>query len=212
MLRLNKILLYFLALGVAFYAVFAYSFFPLGSLVHPLMKLNFQAHAGGVYLHVFAAALALLLGPLQFSSAWRQQNPRWHRWSGRVYLILGVLVGGLSGLYIAQFAFGGWIARSGFSLLALAWLFSGLMAYRAIRRADIFNHRRWMLRNFSLTFAAVTLRIDLGLFSAAGVTFEVFYPWLAWLCWLPNGMWAEWFISTKSNAPFKADAVAPRSM
>lgn len=186
-----------LALGVALYAVVAYGLFPLGTLVHPDMKSAFQTHAIGIYLHVFASIAALALGPLQFSNRLCQARPALHRWSGRIYLSIGVLIGGASGLYIAQFAFGGWMARSGFSALALCWLFTGFMAYRAIRRGDIQNHRRWMRRNFALTFAAVTLRIYLGLSVAAGIQFEQAYPVIAWLCWVPNLFFVEWWFNSR---------------
>ena len=196
MRRFSNFILYFLALGVAGYAAVAYSLFALGSLVHPQMQTVFQAHATGIYLHVFASIVALALGPFQFSERLRQARPALHRWSGRLYLSIGVLVGGLSGLYMAQFAFGGWLARSGFTLLALSWLFTGFMAYRAIRRRDIQNHRRWMLRNFALTFAAVTLRLYLGPAVAAGFQFEQAYPVIAWLCWVPNLLLVEWLFNS----------------
>ena len=191
----GKMSLAALAITVALYAVFAYGFRPLGSLVHPDMKIVFTAHSGWIYTHVFASIFALVLGPFQFSARLRQRYLAWHRWAGRSYLVVGVVVGGLSGLYMAQFAYGGWPSRAGFTLLALCWLGTGLLGYRAIRRRDIEGHRRWMVRNYALTFAAVTLRIDLGLFSAAGLQFQDFYPWVAWLCWVPNLLVAEWLIS-----------------
>jgi hypothetical protein len=45
--------------------------------------------------------------------------------------------------------------------LALAWLYTGAKAFSAARQRDFVAHRRWMIRNFSLTFAAVTLRLYL---------------------------------------------------
>ena len=39
-----------------------------------------------------------------------------------------------------------------------------------------------MVRNFSLAFAAVTLRIYLPSSAVAGVDFEHAYPFIAWLC------------------------------
>ncbi len=154
-------LLYFSALGVAGYAVFAYGFLRLGSLVHPDMKANFLEHSSGIYAHVFASIVALALGPFQFSAHLRQQYTNAHRWLGRAYLAVGVLVGGLSGLYMSQFAYGGLMAKLGFGTLAVLWLYTGLRAYLAIRQRAIAEHRKWMVRNFSLTFAAVMLRLYL---------------------------------------------------
>jgi uncharacterized membrane protein len=206
MQRLAKLLFSFLALGVALYALAVYSLFPLGSLVHPAMQLNFEAHAVGIYIHVFASMLALLLGPLQFAAGLRRKYPQLHRWSGRLYLAVGVLAGGIAGLYMAQFAFGGPIARAGFSLLALSWLYTGVMAYRAICRKNVRLHRQWMLRNYALSFAAVTLRIYLPLSMLSGMPFEASYPIIAWLCWLPNMVIMEWWLRASRGAVAAAAA------
>lgn len=184
--------LYVLPIAVAAYAVAAYALLPLGSMVHPDMKPGFQAHRFGVYAHVFAAAIALAIGPFQFWARLRTLRPALHRWLGRTYLGVGVLVGALSGLYLAQSAFGGAVSRSGFSLLSIAWLASGAMAYACIRRGNVAAHRRWMIRNFALTFAAVTLRLYIPAAIAAGIPFESAYPLIAWLCWVPNLVVAEW--------------------
>lgn len=192
---------YLLAIGVAGYAVFAYGFMPLGSLVHPDMKLNFLAHKAGIYTHVFASALALLLSPLQFSASLRKARPRLHRVIGRLYLGIGVMLGGLSGLYMALHAFGGPVAKAGFFFLAVFWLFTGLRAYRAIRGGDVRAHREWMIRNVSLTLAAVTLRIYLTSSMLAGIPFEQAYPVIAWLCWVPNLLVAEWVVRVTHDNP-----------
>ncbi len=192
MRSISKGLLFFLSFGVAGYAAFAYGFLPLGSLVHPDMKANFLEHAFGIYTHVFASIVALVLGPFQFSASLRQKYTYLHRWLGRTYLTAGVLVGSLSGLYMSQYAFGGPVARLGFAVLAVLWLYTGLRAYLAVRRGAINEHRKWMVRNFSLTFAAVTLRLYLPASMAAGIDLTLAYPFIAWLCWAPNMFFAEW--------------------
>lgn len=57
-----------------------------------------------------------------------------------------------------------------------------------------------MTRNYALTFAAVTLRIYMGLFFAVGLDFEEFYPSLAWLCWVPNLILVEWWLLRRGNS------------
>jgi uncharacterized membrane protein len=188
----STVLLYLLSFGVAAYALLVYALLPFGSTVDPAMRAGFAAHALAVYVHAFAASAALLIGPLQFSSRLRQRRPGLHRWLGRIYLGAGALVGGLSGLYLAQFAFGGPVARVGFGVLAVLWLYTGLRAYGAIRRGKVTEHRRWMIRNFALTFAAVTLRVYVPLSVAVGAGFAEVYPVIAWLCWVPNLLFAEW--------------------
>jgi uncharacterized membrane protein len=179
-----------LSLGVAGYAVVVYGFLPLGVAVHPRMRATFEAHPVGIYTHVFGAAVALALGPFQLWARLRTRRPDLHRWLGRLYLGAGVLVGGLAGLFMAFRSFGGPAAHLGFALLAIAWLYTGGRAYLAIRARDVERHRRWMVRSFALTLAAVTLRIYLPVSVAAGA-FEAAYPVIAWLCWVPNLLAAE---------------------
>src|SRR5258708_35055586 len=82
----------------------------------------------------------------------------------------------------------------GFGLLAVLWLFATAMAYRYIRARDQVSHRRWMIRSYALTFAAVTLRIYLPLSQVAGIPFDAAYQTISWLCWVPNLIVAEWII------------------
>ncbi len=111
---------------------------------------------------------------------------------GRVYLGVGVLVGGLSGLYMAQFAFGGLGVKLGFACLAVASLFTGFKAYQSIRAGAVEQHRAYMMRNYSLILAAVSLRVYLPLSMFAGIDFASAYAVIAWLCWVPNLLLAEW--------------------
>jgi uncharacterized membrane protein len=180
-----------LSLGVAAYSIAVYGFFPPGRLVHPDMRAVFEAVRLGLYLHVFGSTFALALGPFQFSARLRARHVALHRVLGRLYLGVGVLLGGGAGFYMAFRAFGGIVSKAGFACLAMLWLFTGLRAFVAIRRREIAAHGRWMVRNFALTFAAVTLRIWLPGWVAAGVPFEAAYPVVAWLCWVPNAAVAE---------------------
>lgn len=191
-----QLLLALLSLGVAAYAIVAYALWPLGTVLHPDIRASFAEHSRTVlYLHVFGAAVALMLGPLQFWAGLRARRPRLHRWLGRAYLALGVGVGGLSGLVLAGQAFGGLVSRTGFGVLALLWLATGAMALQRIARGDVPGHRRWMTRNFALTLAAVTLRVYLPAAIVGGVGLATAYPVVAWLCWLPNLVLAEWILS-----------------
>ena len=189
----------FLSLGVAGYAVFVYGFLPLGRVLHPDMRATFETYRVGIHAHVFASVIALVLGPFQFSARLRSKRPALHRWMGRLYLGIGVLIGGLAGLFMASHAFGGVVSRLGFGALAVAWIYTGLLAYLAIRAKDIASHRRWMVRNFSLTFAAVTLRLWLPASFVSGIPFELAYPVIAWLCWVPNLVLAERLFNQTHN-------------
>jgi hypothetical protein len=70
---------------VAGYAVVVYSFLPLGSLVHPEMRAVFEANKLGIYAHIFGSAIALIVGPFQFSKRLRIDRTALHRWLWGVF-------------------------------------------------------------------------------------------------------------------------------
>ena len=166
----------------------------------PEQRAVYLAHLTFLITHVAGSMLAILTGPFQFLPGIRKG--RWlkaHRWLGRMYL-LGILFGGLSGLYMAQLAYGGIVSRLGFSALAGAWLYTGYRAYRHIRKKEVEPHRRWMIRNYALAFAGVMLRVWVPLFVASGIDFTAAYVVIAWLCWVPNLLLAEWMIRSNRRS------------
>lgn len=170
----------------------------LAFLFVPALNPDFHARLAAMPwyagAHFLGGGVALLVGAFQFSTRLRVARPALHRWTGRLYL-LAVATGGIGGLGIATISHGGIPTHVGFGLLAVLWLISGACAYRAIRNGDVAAHRVWMIRNFAMTFGAVTLRIELGLFTGAfGWTFDESYVTVAWLAWVPNLVFAEWWI------------------
>lgn len=168
----------------------------------PEQRAVYLANLTILILHVVGSMLALIIGPFQFLPGIRKG--RWlkiHRWLGRTYL-LSILFGGLAGLYMAQFAYGGIISRLGFGVLACLWLYTGYRAYRHIRNKEVEAHRQWMIRNYALTFAGVMLRVWVPLTTGLGADFTTAYVIIAWACWVPNLIFAQWIISnTRSSQP-----------
>lgn len=119
---------------------------------------------------------------------------------GRVYCG-AVLLAGITGVMIGFNAKGGPIAQSGFVLLAVIWLLATFRAVQVIMRGQIALHQKWMIRSIALTFASVTLRVLLPVQLLTGISIDVAYPVVAWLCWVPNLVVAEHFIrkSTQSR-------------
>jgi len=151
------------------------------------------------YLHISFGGLALLIGWTQFSKKLRGRYLRVHRLVGKIY-VLSVFISSCAGLYIALFASGGIICSLGFGALALLWLFTDIQAYTSIRKLRIAEHEAWMIRNYALAFAAVTLRIWLPLTTGLGhMEFVTSYRIISWLCWVPNLIIAELIIRLKSN-------------
>ncbi len=171
--------------------------------------VSFAQAGWAVPLHFYAAGLALLLLPLQFSTRLRNRWPTVHRTGGGLYLAC-VLIGGISGLLLAPRSQGGMATVVGFSLIALIWLYcSGLALYYVVR-GQYALHRRWMLRSAAVTFAAVTLRIYLGLGVAVlGLDFRTVYIVACWLCWSGNLLAVEIYLRFSERSA-QADADARR--
>jgi len=56
-----------------------------------------------------------------------------------------------------------------------------------------------MIRSYALTVAAITLRSYLPLMLVAGVPLAMSYPLVAWVCWIPNLLFAEWLIRRRKS-------------
>jgi uncharacterized membrane protein len=160
---------------------------------------HFSRYIFPLRLHIAGGMGALLTGPWQFSEKLRARALNFHRWLGRFYL-LEVALGSIAGFVMATVSEEGLPTHLGFGALAVLWFFTGLQAYLKVRSGNIAAHRQWMIRNFALTLAAVTLRnyMPLMLF-ALHWSFRSTYITVSWLCWIPNLLIAEWLIRRQTS-------------
>lgn len=159
-----------------------------------------HAHALIIASHAVPAGLAMLLGPFQFVAPLRRRFPAVHRNVGRVYLIC-VAFGGTLGVLAATISVAGFVPASGFFVLGVLWLYSGVQAYVSIRKRRIQLHRVWMIRNFALTFGAVMLRLILPVgLTVTSIPRADLYSVAAW-AWAISLVFAEWFIVQRTLRP-----------
>lgn len=177
-----------LVFTVACVAVAAYAFAYLYGSYSPRDPLatRFAVSGLAVPAHFFGAGLALLLAPVQLWGWLRRRAPRLHRLAGWLYAA-AVLIGGSAGLALAPKAHGGWASGAGFALLAPIWLLSTGLGIAYAVRGELERHRRWMWRSIALTFAAVSLRLILGIgLGVLHLRFLPVYIFAAWACWGVN--------------------------
>lgn len=169
-------------------------------------RAAYLEHEFALGVHVLSGMLALLIGPFQFVGRLRRRFVRVHRFMGATYVASATALG-VSGLILAPAAYTGLVASAGFTVLALAMLFTTWTAVRMILAGRYGEHRRWMIRSFSLIMAGVMLRVWSPLYSvvaAAGIVdfpFETAYAGIAWLCWVPNLLLAIWFTRRPIEVP-----------
>jgi uncharacterized membrane protein len=104
--------------------------------------------------HTLAGVIALVAGPLQFSSRFRQRHLKFHRVLGRVY-VLCVFVGSFTGIALAS----GRLGLPGTSMQAAAWMVCTTAAFITARNRQIVQHRQWMARSYAVTFTFVSSRV-----------------------------------------------------
>ncbi len=153
------------------------------------------------YAHTVGGLIATLIGPFQFLGAVRRHYPRVHVWLGRAYLTC-VGLSGLAGLYLSPGSYASNTFGIAFIALALAWLYTGARAYLAIRGRDVQAHRRWMVRNYALTYAAVTLRVQMPLLIVLGGLSPILaLNIVGWTCWVPNLLIVEMWMRRRLTGP-----------
>ncbi len=150
-------------------------------------------YMAGFYLHIFGGGVALLTGWPQFKQKFRTNHLDLHRALGKIYIIVILIISAPAGLYLARYADGGLTSTMGFASLAILWWSFTLFAYKRIREGNLHEHKFWMIRSYALTFAAVTLRIWLPVFSSL-FGYDAAYPMISWFCWVPNMIFAELII------------------
>jgi hypothetical protein len=164
----------------------------------PEQRATYLQREFALGVHVLSGMIALLIGPFQFVGRLRRRFVRMHRYMGASYVASATGLG-VSGLILAPTAYTGLVASAGFTILDLAMLFTTWTAVRMIFASRYGEHRRWMIRSFSLILAGVMLRVWVpiyGALAAASIvnfSFETAYAAIAWLCWVPNLLLAIWF-------------------
>lgn len=108
-----------------------------------------------VAMHLLSAVIVIVAGAIQFVAKIRVRFPRFHRWTGRMYVLSAVTLT-TAGLYMqwVRGSFGDESQRIGSAVNAvLIWICAYLAVRYAIRR-EFAMHRRWTLRLFVVVSAA----------------------------------------------------------
>ena len=150
------------------------------------------------YIHVFTAIFALMAGLVQFSKSFLRDHPLWHRIIGRLYAYDIIAINFPAGMVLAVFANGLLPGRIAFVLLDSLWFSFTLVAVAAARKGQIARHREFMIRSYSMTFSAITLRLwKLILSHSFRIDPVHLYMIDAWMGFVPNLLLAEWWIRNR---------------
>ncbi len=137
--------------------------------VHPkygAFDTGFQLNKALTFVHIIPGALFMILAPLQFVPGIRARHLWFHRLSGRIVVVLGLVIGVTALIMSFKTNIGGATETSATVLFAIIFLFSLAKGFYHISRHEVALHREWMIRMFAIGFAIATVRPIVGLFFA----------------------------------------------
>lgn len=171
-------------------------------------------------IHIFTGSVMLSAAVLQLWPWLRAHHPRVHRWSGRVYVV-SALVTGAGALIVSQFPSAGPGQQVANTLFAVLFLTCTLLGYRAVRQRRFADHRQWMVRSAALGFSIVANRFWIPVLMMIYAPEALTDPNVgadspevravavssAWLSWVVNLLFAEWWLQRKPKKRARAQRV-----
>jgi uncharacterized membrane protein len=130
------------------------------------LDAGFARHMALTLVHILPGALFLILGLFQFMPSIRNRHIHFHRWSGNVLMICGLIIGFSALVMSFTMNIGGPNETAATTLYAIVFLFCLIKAYRFVRRKEIARHREWMIRAYGVGLGVATTRPIVGTFFA----------------------------------------------
>ncbi len=170
-----------------------------GSSEAAALDAGFARHPVLTMFHIIPGFLFMVLAPLQFVRRLRSSRPRLHRWTGRVVIASGLIIGTTGLVMSTRMAIGGANETAATMLFAIFLLFALVKAFLSIRRGKVAQHREWMIRAFAIGLAVATVRPIVGAFfatrSITHLTPHEFFGTAFWLGFTMNLIAAEVWIN-----------------
>jgi uncharacterized membrane protein len=166
-------------------------------------------------VHILGATVFAVVGAFQFVPRFRRRHPGWHRRTGRVLTLAGLMVAGsalwMTLFYLPQPGTGHllFVLRLGFGSAMAGCL---VLGFTAIRRRDIAAHRAWMIRAYAIALAAGTQAFSIGIGGAVlghGVTQTDLATGAGWVI---NLAVAEWAIRRSTTSRTRRGGIARRAI
>jgi uncharacterized membrane protein len=173
----------------------------------------FARHPVLTMIHVVPGLLFMILGPFQFNKSIRARHLRWHRWSGRILVACGLVIG-VSALLMSftMQSIGGVNQAAATILFALFFLLALNKAVWHISTREIILHRQWMIRTYAIGLAVATIRPIIGIFFAtsplSGLTPREFFGTAFWIGFVLHLIAAEAWIRVALPQTIKTQLTA----
>jgi uncharacterized membrane protein len=130
------------------------------------LDTGFARHEALTLIHILPGAMFLGLAAFQFVPGIRQKHLQFHRWSGRVLVVTGLVIGVSALVMSFKMNIGGVNETAATTFYAIVFLTCLVRAYVFIRRKDVERHREWMIRAYAIGLGVATTRPIVGMFFA----------------------------------------------
>lgn len=196
---LGSIIAFFVLIGMVtvFMAISSTQYFHARMILKILDDFSFKAilHFGGLYLHIMASFLAIIIGMIQFIPAVYHKYPRLHKSLGKFYVVLILFFAAPMGFVTAILHTKVLQSQFGFGVLSIFWFLATLVAFKHIIDKKLLLHIEWMIRSFAITTAAMTLRLEnILLIKLLSINLDTSNSITSWMSWTINILFAEVFI------------------
>jgi len=158
-------------------------------------------------IHLFLAAVISLGGPLQIIPSLRKWFPTFHRWNGRTYVSIAIIIS-LTGFYLTWIrgSVGGLVGDIAISINGILIIIFAVIAIRYAMARKFAIHRKWALRLFMVVSGVWFFRVgfmlwmlihqkpvgfDPATFQGPFLTFLSFAQYLLPLLFLEIYFWAK---------------------
>ncbi len=193
-----------LAFVVVAFVAFSLPPYLTGDRAAARVQSDWGPHYPLLVMHVVFASVAILTCVLQIWPWFRSRYPAWHRRIGRVYVWGGVLPAGVSALVIGYMTPFGPVAWASTMMMTPLWLLFTWLGWRAARRRQFRDHRKWMIRSFALTVSIISNRIwgTVAFLVLADRIPEAELPYMiagisTWMGWTVPLLISQWWLERK---------------
>jgi len=158
---------------------------------------------GWLLTHIAGGLIALLTGPVQLWLGLHNVKMEIHRKLGFVY-IAGIAIGSVGAIGLVLQTELGLVFGSGLFFLAMAWIATTSLAFMAIKKNLIDQHKEWTIRSYVVTFAFVTFRAGQVALTGRGVSLQNAIGIMAWACWAVPLLLTEAVIQARKIAQVRS--------
>ena len=160
---------------------------PILGIGNETLDTRRDAEKNWLIIHLSFGIVALVLGAIQFWPAIRNKFPRWHRGSGKVYIICAILAGVTAFYLLSNYPLPGSVPP--LAILAMLWISTTIFAWLFARKKNFKLHKQFMTRSYVCALAFVFIRLldkfdhDSGLLSFIrdDETRATFIDWMGWM-------------------------------